>query len=350
MQARGFVRPDIAIDLGTAGTVVHVQGRGIALAEPSVVAVDRRTGEVHAVGARAHRMIGRTGGSVEVVRPLEDGVISDFDAAVHMVRHFVRKARRPGWGARRIVAGLPSGVTEVERRALEDVCLSVGARQAYLIDEPLAAAIGAGLPVAEPTGSMILDIGAGTSEVAVVALGGIVVSESVRVGGDALDEAIAAYVRREHRLAIGQPTAERVKLEIGSAQPFDDELAAEVRGWDVAAGAPKTLTVSSAELRRVIEEPLAKILAAVGRTFERTPPELARDVIARGIVLAGGGSLLRGLDARLRAELGIRAQLAASPLECVAMGAAMSLAEPAREQRRRRPRPRAEVVPAARGA
>jgi rod shape-determining protein MreB len=349
MRRRDSFRRDIAIDLGTGNTVVHIRGRGIALFEPSVVAVDRRSGEVCAVGTDAHRMIGRTAASLEVVRPLKEGVISDLDATIHMLRHFIRKAHHSCLGVRRIVVGVPAGVTEIERRAAEEVCLAVGARQAFVIDEPLAAAIGAGLPVAEPTGSMILDIGSGISEVAVIALGGIVASESVRVGGDALDDAIVAHVKRMHRVAIGRPTAERVKREIGAAHPSAEERVAEVRGWDVAAGAPKTVVLTGEELRRVIEEPLSKIVAAVHRTLARTPPELACDVMSRGIVLAGGGSLLRGLDTRLRAELRLPVERAASALECVAAGAAMSLVRPA-PARRRHPHPVARPEVAARGA
>src|ERR671932_350562 len=291
----GFGGRDMAVDLGTANTLVYVRGRGIVLSEPSVVAIDSRSAEVHAVGIEAKRMLGRTPCTIQAIRPLKDGVIADFDVTEQMLRHFIQKVHQNRWAHPRVVVCVPSGVTGVEKRAVEEACLSAGARQAYLIEEPMAAAIGAGLPVGEPTGSMVVDIGGGTSEVAVISLGGIVVSQSIRVGGDELDESIINYAKREYKLLIGQQTAEEVKLEIGSAYP--------------------------------LEEPLSQIIDAVKETLDRTPPELASDIMDRGIMLAGGGSLLQGLDERLREETQMPAHLAESPLTCVAVGSGRSLEE-----------------------
>ncbi|GBD45504.1 Rod shape-determining protein MreB [bacterium HR41] len=319
---------DMAVDLGTANTLVYVRGRGIVLSEPSVVAIDVRTGEVHAVGIEAKRMLGRTPGTIQAIRPLKDGVIADFDVTEQMLRHFIQKVHQNRWAHPRVVVCVPSGVTGVEKRAVEEACLSAGARQAYLIEEPMAAAIGAGLPVGEPTGSMIVDIGGGTSEVAVISLGGIVVSQSVRVGGDELDEAIINYVKREYKLLIGQQTAEEVKLEIGSAYPLEEEeVQAEIRGRDLVSGLPKTIVITSEEVRMALEEPLQIIIDAVKETLDRTPPELAADIMDRGIMLAGGGALLQGLDQRLRDETQMPAHLAESPLTCVAVGSGRSLEE-----------------------
>ena len=251
----GFGGRDMAVDLGTANTLVYVRGRGIVLSEPSVVAVDSRTGEVHAVGIEAKRMLGRTPGTISAIRPLKDGVIADFEVTEEMLRHFIQKVHQNRWAHPRVVVCVPSGVTGVEKRAVEEACLSAGARQAYLIEEPMAAAIGAGLPVGEPTGSMVVDIGGGTSEVAVISLGGIVVSQSIRVGGDELDEAIMNYVKREYKLLIGQQTAEEVKLEIGSAFPTGEEVQAEIRGRDMVSGLPKTVVLTSEEIRGALEEP-----------------------------------------------------------------------------------------------
>src|SRR5215203_1647768 len=281
----GFGGRDMAVDLGTANTLVYVRGRGIVLSEPSVVAIDSRNGEVHAVGIEAKRMLGRTPGTISAIRPLKDGVIADFDVTEEMLRHFIQKVHQNRWAHPRVVVCVPSGVTGVEKRAVEEACLSAGARQAYLIEEPMAAAIGAG-----------------PSEVAVISLGGIVVSQSIRVGGDELDESIINYAKREYKLLIGQQTAEEVKLEIGSAYPMEEEVQAEIRGRDMVSGLPKTVVLTSEEIRAALEEPLSQIIDAVKETLDRTPPELASDIMDRGIMLAGGGSLLQGLDERMREE------------------------------------------------
>jgi rod shape-determining protein MreB len=323
----GFGGRDMAVDLGTANTLVYVRGRGIVLSEPSVVAVDAGSGEVHAVGVEAKRMLGRTPGTIRAIRPLKDGVIADFDVTEEMLRHFIQRVHQNRFAHPRVVVCVPSGVTGVEKRAVEEACLSAGARQAYLIEEPMAAAIGAGLPVAEPTGSMVLDIGGGTSEVAVISLGGIVVSESIRVGGDEQDEAIVNHCKHEHKLLIGQQTAEEVKLEIGSAANLPEEVTTEIRGRDMVTGLPKTIMLTSGEVRGALEEPISQIVAAVKDTLDRTPPELAGDIMDRGIILAGGGSLLQGMDQRLRDECQMPAQVTESPLTCVAVGSGRSLEE-----------------------
>ena len=300
----GFGGRDMAVDLGTANTLVYVRGRGIVLSEPSVVAIDSRSGEVHAVGIEAKRMLGRTPGTISAIRPLKDGVIADFDVTEEMLRHFIQKVHQNRWAHPRVVVCVPSGVTGVEKRAVEEACLSAGARQAYLIEEPMAAAIGAGLPVGEPTGSMVVDI-----------------------GGDELDEAIINYAKREYKLLIGQQTAEEVKLEIGSAHPMQEEVQAEIRGRDMVSGLPKTVVLTSEEIRQALEEPLSQIIDAVKETLDRTPPELSSDIMDRGIMLAGGGSLLQGLDERLREETQMPCHLAESPLTCVAVGSGRSLEE-----------------------
>jgi rod shape-determining protein MreB len=323
----GFGGRDMAVDLGTANTLVYVRGRGIVLSEPSVVAVDAQTGDVHAVGVEAKRMLGRTPGTIRAIRPLKDGVIADFDVTEEMLRHFIQRVHQNRFAHPRVVVCVPSGVTGVEKRAVEEACLSAGARQAYLIEEPMAAAIGAGLPVAEPTGSMILDIGGGTSEVAVISLGGIVVSESIRVGGDEMDDAIVNHCKHTHKLLIGQQTAEEVKLEIGSAAELPEEITTEIRGRDMVTGLPKTVLLSSEEIRVALEEPVGQIIGAVKDTLDRTPPELAGDIMDRGITLAGGGALLQGMDSRLRSECQMPAQLTESPLTCVAVGSGRSLEE-----------------------
>ena len=312
----GFGGRDMAVDLGTANTLVYVKGRGIVLSEPSVVAIDKRTGDVHAVGIEAKRMLGRTPGNITAIRPLKDGVIADFDVTETMLRHFIQKVHQNRWAHPRVVVCVPSGVTGVEKRAVEEATLSAGARQAYLIEEPMAAAIGAGLPVGEPTGNMIVDIGGGTTEVAVISLGGIVVAQS-----------IVNYVKREEKLMIGTQTAEEVKLEIGSAFVLKDELEAEIRGRDMISGLPKTVVLSSDQVREALEEPVIQIVDAVKATLDRTPPELASDIMDRGIVLAGGGSLLSGLDDRLRAETEMPIHIADSPLTCVAVGSGRALEE-----------------------
>ncbi len=323
----GFGGRDMAVDLGTANTLVYVRGRGIVLSEPSVVAIDQRTGDVHAVGVEAKRMLGRTPGSISAIRPLKDGVIADFDVTEQMLRHFIQKVHQHRFAHPRVVVCVPSGVTGVEKRAVEEATLSAGARQAYLIEEPMAAAIGAGLPVAEPTGNMIVDIGGGTTEVAVISLGGIVVSQSLRVGGDEMDEAIVNHIKKDYKLLVGQQTAEEIKLEIGSAHPMPEEVQAEVRGRDMLTGLPKTVIISSDEIRRALDEPVSQIVDAIKSTLDKTPPELAADIMDRGIVLAGGGALLQGLDERLRHETQMPVHLAESPLTCVAVGSGRSLEE-----------------------
>ena len=321
----GFGGRDMAVDLGTANTLVYVRGRGIVLSEPSVVAIDQRSGEVHAVGVEAKRMLGRTPGTISAIRPLKDGVIADFDVTEQMLRHFIQKVHQHRFAHPRVVVCVPSGVTGVEKRAVEEATLSAGAREAHLIEEPIAAAIGAGLPVSEPTGNMIVDIGGGTTEVAVISLGGIVVSQSLRVGGDEMDEAIISHVKKEYKLLIGQQTAEEIKLEIGSAFDMREEFHAEVRGRDMLTGLPKTVVLSSEEVRHALEEPVSQIIDAIRSTLDKTPPELAADIMDRGIVLAGGGALLAGLDERLRHETQMPSHLAESPLTCVAVGSGRSL-------------------------
>jgi len=323
----GFGGREMAVDLGTANTLVYVRGRGIVLSEPSVVAIDQRTGEVHAVGIEAKRMLGRTPGTISAIRPLKDGVIADFDVTEQMLRHFIQKVHHNRFAHPRVVVCVPSGVTGVEKRAVEEATLSAGARQAYLIEEPMAAAIGAGLPVSEPTGNMIVDIGGGTTEVAVISLGGIVVSQSIRVGGDEMDDAIMGHVKKEYKLLIGQQTAEELKLEIGSASELSQEVSAEVRGRDMLTGLPKTVVITSEEIRRALDEPVNQILDAIKSTLDKTPPELAADIMDRGIVLAGGGALLTGLVECLRVETQMPVQLAESPLTCVAVGSGRSLEE-----------------------
>jgi rod shape-determining protein MreB and related proteins len=321
----GFGGRDMAVDLGTANTLVYVRGRGIVLSEPSVVAIDQRSGEVHAVGVEAKRMLGRTPGTISAIRPLKDGVIADFDVTEQMLRHFIQKVHQHRFAHPRVVVCVPSGVTGVEKRAVEEATLSAGAREAHLIEEPMAAAIGAGLPVSEPTGNMIVDVGGGTTEVAVISLGGIVVSQSLRVGGDEMDEAIISHIKKEYKLLIGQQTAEEIKLEVGSAFQLKEEVQAEVRGRDMLTGLPKTVVLSSDEVRHALEEPVSQIIDAIRSTLDKTPPELAADIMDRGIVLAGGGALLTGLDERLRHETQMPTQLAESPLTCVAVGSGRSL-------------------------
>jgi rod shape-determining protein MreB len=321
----GFGGRDMAVDLGTANTLVYVRGRGIVLSEPSVVAIDHASGEVHAVGVEAKRMLGRTPGTISAIRPLKDGVIADFDVTEQMLRHFIQKVHQHRFAHPRVVVCVPSGVTGVEKRAVEEATRNAGARDAFLIEEPMAAAIGAGLPVSEPTGNMIVDVGGGTTEVAVISLGGIVVSVSLRVGGDEMDEAIISHTKREYKLLIGNQTAEEIKLEVGSAFRLKEEVQAEVRGRDMLTGLPKTVIISSEEVRHALEEPVTQIVDAIKTTLDKTPPELAADIMDRGIVLAGGGALLTGLDERLRHETQMPVQLAESPLTCVAVGSGRSL-------------------------
>jgi rod shape-determining protein MreB and related proteins len=311
---------DIGIDLGTANTVIYVSGEGIVLQEPSVVAIDKRDNTAYAVGDEANKMIGRTPGDIIAVRPLRDGVIADFDAAEMMLRAFIQRVKR-GIFNPRIAIGIPSGVTGVEWRAVMDAARRAGAREVYPIDEPIAAAIGAGLPVTEATGNMIIDIGGGTTEVAVMSIQGIVLSESVRVAGDELSEAIMSYMKKVHNLVVGERTSEEIKIKIGSAYPTNDDASMEVRGLHLLSGMPRTVTVKASEIRESMAEPLSVIVEAVKRTLERTPPELAADIVDRGIMLAGGGALLSGIDTLISHETGIVTHIAPAPLNCVVLGA-----------------------------
>jgi len=322
-----FGSRDVAIDLGTANTLVYVRGRGIVVSEPSVVAMDTNTGAVHAVGSEAKRMIGRTPANISAIRPLRHGVIADFEVTEEMLRYFMRRVDQSRLSRPRLVMCVPSGVTEVEKRAVIDASLSAGARQVQLIEEPLAAAIGAGLPIEEPRGHMVVDVGGGTTEVAVISLGGIVVSESVRTGGYELDDAVAAYIRRVHGLAIGQQTAEDIKVELGSAWPLESEIEIEIRGRHLSTGLPRSVRLSSVEVREALAEPVQAIVDAVKETLERTPPELASDISSEGIVLAGGGVLLQGFVERIAEETGMPTRLADSPLTCVAVGSGIALEE-----------------------
>jgi rod shape-determining protein MreB len=319
---------DMAVDLGTANTLVYVRGRGIVLNEPSVVAINTKTGAILAVGAEAKQMIGRTPAHIVAIRPLKDGVIADFDVTEKMLRYFIQKVHRRSFLAKpRVVVCVPSGITGVEQRAVEEATISAGARSAFIIEEPMAAAIGAGLPVHEPTGNMVVDIGGGTTEVAVVSLGGIVTSQSIRIGGDELDESIITYIKKEYSLMLGERTAEEIKIAISSAFPMPDEPQAEIRGRDLVTGLPKTIVVSAEEIRRAIEEPVNAIVDAVKNTLDKTPPELAADIMDKGIVLAGGGSLLKGLDERLKHETGMPISIAEDPLFAVAVGSGKCLEE-----------------------
>ena len=323
-----FAGRDMAIDLGTANTLVFVRGMGIVLNEPSVVAINTRDNRPLEVGMEAKRMIGRTPSYIQAIRPLRNGVIADFDITEKMLRYFIAKVRSGRFAAKpRIVICVPSGITAVERRAVEEAAYQAGARRAYTIEEPMAAAIGVGLPVHEPAGSMVVDMGGGTTEVAVISLGGIVVSKSIRIGGDELDESIISWVKKEYNLMLGERTAEQVKMAIGSAWPYDDEPAAEVRGRDLITGLPKTIVLSSQEVREAIEEPAQAIVDAVKLTLDKTPPELAADIMERGIVLTGGGALLRGLNQRLASETGMPIITAERPLQSVVLGSGACLEE-----------------------
>jgi rod shape-determining protein MreB len=312
----------MAVDLGTANTLVYVRRRGIALNEPSVVAFNTNTGKIVAVGVQAKRMIGRTPGHIVAVRPLKDGVIADFEVTERMLRYFIQKVHRRRHLAKpRLVVAVPSGITGVEQSAVKEAGRQAGARRVYIIEEPMAAAIGAGLPVHEPTGNMVVDVGGGTTEVAVISLGGIVASESIRVGGDEMDHAIIAFVKKEHALMLGERTAEEIKVAIGSACPSPEEPHAEVRGRDLVSGLPKTVVVSAGEVRNAIAEPVSAVVDVVKATLDKCPPELAGDVMDCGIALTGGGALLRGLDERLGEETGMPVYLADNPLESVVLGA-----------------------------
>jgi rod shape-determining protein MreB and related proteins len=319
---------DMGVDLGTANTLVYVRREGIVLREPSVVARRVDGGEVLAVGDEAKKMIGRTPGDIIATRPLRDGVIADFDTTASMLSYFIRRGSRGRSLMRpRVIVGIPSGVTEVEKRAVIDATLQAGAREAYLIEEPMAAAIGAGLPVSEPVGSMVVDIGGGTTEVAVIALGGIVTARSIRIAGDEMDEAIIQYSRKAYNLLIGERTSEDIKIKIGSAYPQKDEQSIEVRGRDLVSGLPRTVRMTSTEIREAMAEPIAAIVEAVKMTLERTPPELAADIVDRGIIMAGGGSLLRGLDRLLSEETGMPVMLTEDPLSSVVLGTGRALEE-----------------------
>ena len=318
----------MAVDLGTANTVVYVRGKGIVLNEPSVVAVNTRDNQPLAVGTEAKRMVGRTPAHIEAIRPLKDGVIADFDICEKMLRYFIERVHHRRWAKPRMVICVPSGITGVEQRAVQEAAEYAGARKpAYIIEEPMAAAIGAGLPVYEPSGNMVVDIGGGTTEVAVISLGGIVASESIRVAGDEIDQALMSFCKKEYSLALGERTAEDIKTQLASAWPLKEELYAEVRGRDLVTGLPKTIVVSTVELREAIEEPVQAICDAIKYTLDRTPPELAADMMEKGIVITGGGSLLHGLDVRLATETGMPVRRAKNPLYTVVLGSGQCLEE-----------------------
>jgi len=322
----GFGGRDMAVDLGTANTLVYVRGRGIVLSEPSVVAIDSRSGEVHAVGIEAKRMLGRTPGTISAIRPLKDGVIADFEVTEAMLRHFISRVHnRQTLVKPRIVIGVPSGITEVEKRAVRDSALAAGAREVYLIEEPMAAAIGAGLPVTEPSGNMIVDIGGGTTEVAVISLSGIVAARSIRVAGDKLDEAVSAYIKRKYNVLIGERTAESIKIEIGSALPLARPLTMQVRGRDQVAGLPRTIEVSSNEITEALQEPLEAVVNATRAVLAETPPELSSDIIDKGMIMSGGGSMLRRINELLTEVTGVPCYVADQPANCVAIGTGLAL-------------------------
>lgn len=319
---------DMAVDLGTANTLVYVRGRGIVLNEPSVVAVNTKDGSPLAVGIEAKRMVGRTPSYIQAVRPLKDGVIADFEICEKMLRYFINKVYQRRWVKPRMVVCVPAGVTGVEKRAVQEAAEYAGARKVvHIVEEPMAAAIGAGLPVQEPSGNMVIDIGGGTTEVAVISLGGIVASQSARVAGDELDEAIIQYVKKEYSLALGERTAEDIKIALGSAWPLREELTAEIRGRDLVTGLPKTVVTTTEEIREAIAEPITAIVDAVKITLDKTPPELAADIMERGIVLTGGGALLLGLSERLQAETGMPYRIADNPLYSVVLGSGQILEE-----------------------
>jgi rod shape-determining protein MreB len=325
----GLFSNDLAIDLGTATTLIYVKGKGIVSCEPSVVAVQRDARgakKIHAVGREAKEMLGRTPGNIQAVRPLRDGVIADFEITEAMLRFFIERAHnRRTLIKPRIIICVPFGITEVEKRAVKESAEGAGAREVFLIEEPMAAAIGAGLPITEPSGNMVVDIGGGTTEVAVISLAGIVYSQSVRVGGDKMDESIIAYMKRKYNLAIGEQTAERIKMTIGNAYPLDRQSTMEVKGRDMVAGVPKTIVVNSDEIREALSEPINAIVEAVLVALERTPPELAADIVDKGIVLTGGGSLLKNLDVLLREETGLPVMVCDDPISAVVLGSGKAL-------------------------
>ena len=327
-MATNFVGRDMAVDLGTANTLVYVRGKGILVDEPSVVAINEKTGELVAVGHDAKQMVGRTPEDITAIRPLQDGVIADFEATEQMLRHFIALVHRRRYLAKpRMVVCVPSGITAVEQRAVKEAGYQAGARRVYIIEEPMAAAIGAGLPVHKATGNMVVDVGGGTTEVAVISLGGIVTSLSVRTAGDEVDRAITNWMKKEHALLLGEATAEEVKVTLGSAFPGPLDRVAEIRGRDLVSGLPRTVTLTSSDVRTAIEEPVHAIIDAVRVTLDQTPPELAGDIMDRGIVLTGGGALLRGLDDRLRHETGMPVHVAEDPLRSVALGAGRCVEE-----------------------
>ena len=324
----GLFSNDIAIDLGTASTLVYVRGKGIVLNEPSVVAVDKGTNRVRSVGEEAKRMLGRTPSNIVAIRPMRDGVIADFEITESMIRHFIRKVHNSRRMSRpRMIIGIPSGITEVERRAVRESAERAGAREVHLITEPMAAAIGAGLPIQEPAGNMVVDIGGGTTEVAVISLGGIVVFKSTRTAGDELDNAIIQHIKREYSMFIGERTAEQIKIKIGSAFPMEQEESIEVKGQDLVAGLPKTMSITSEEIRSALEEPVSEIISAIRQTLERTPPELAADIVDRGMILTGGGAMLHGLDRLISEETKLPVIIAEKPINCVVLGAGKALEE-----------------------
>jgi rod shape-determining protein MreB and related proteins len=327
-MGNSFIGRDMAVDLGTANTLVYVRGRGVLLNEPSVVALNSQTHEILAVGHEAKRMLGRTPDSITAIRPMRDGVIADFESTEQMLRLFIQQVHRRRYFAKpRLVVCVPSGITSVEQRAVKEAGYQAGARRVYIVEEPMAAAIGAGLPVHEATGNMVVDVGGGTTEVAVISLGGIVTSLSIRTAGDDFDQALVSWFKKEHSLLLGERTAEQIKVELGSAFPRPDEPEADIRGRDMVSGLPRTVTVASAEIRKALEEPLNAVVDAVRTTLDKTPPELAGDIMDRGLVLTGGGGLLRGLDERLRHETGMPVHVADDPLHSVAMGAGKCVEE-----------------------
>ncbi len=326
MSLFSFLSKDIGIDLGTANTLVYVKGKGIIVREPSVVAMKLDTNTVMAVGDEAKKMIGRTPGNIVAIRPMRDGVIADFNVTYRMIKHFIGKVYTNSLvGKPRVLVSVPSGITEVEKRAVEEAAVQAGARIARLIEEPMAAAIGAGLPVGEPTGSMIVNMGGGTAEIAVISLGGIVTSKSIRAAGDKQDEAIVHYIKRMYNLAIGERTGEEIKITIGSAYPQAIEGSMDIKGRDLVTGLPKTIHISSEEVLEALKEPVATILEGIKSTLEKTPPELASDIIDRGIMLSGGGALLYGLDTLVARETGMPVRVAENPLDCVASGTGKAL-------------------------
>ncbi|MBL7069117.1 MAG: rod shape-determining protein [Candidatus Omnitrophica bacterium] len=318
----------MGIDLGTASTLAYIKGQGVVLCEPSVVAIQKGTSNVLAVGEEAKRMLGRTPGNIVAIRPMRDGVIADFEITESMLRYFIKKVHNSRRLVRpRMVIAIPSGITEVEKRAVKDSALHAGAREVFMIEEPIAAAIGVGLPIQEPSGNMIIDIGGGTTEMAVISLAGIVFSKSIRIGGDEMDEAIINYLKKTYNLMIGERTSEEIKIKIGSAYPLEEELTMEVRGRDLVAGLPKMISVTSEEIREAMGEPISQIIESIRITLERTPPELSADLIERGIIMAGGGALLRGFDKLIQEETGLPVHVADDPLTAVALGTGKVLGE-----------------------